>query len=435
MTTNRPTIKSAIKMSATLAINARINELLAEGYQVFHLGFGEARFPVHPKILDAFVAHAKARSYLPVPGLPELRARVADYYRRKFQIEAEPSQVIVGSGSKSLLFAALQALAGDVILPAPSWVSFETQAYLTGKAVSWVPTHLEDNYCLTPEGLKAGLKAAREAGQSPAVLILNNPHNPTGVMYPPQLISELANIARAEGLAIISDEIYALTAYGDIPYASPAHYYPEGTIVTGGLSKHLSLGGWRLGVAILPPGEFGRQLHRYMTAVASSIWTTATAPVQYAALVAYSHDPEVDVYVKTCATIHGYVTTYLYQVLQELNVPCPKPSGGFYLYPSLAPWHETLAQKHNVHTSEDLASFLLEEEHVAALPGSDFGADPQHLSLRLSTSYLYALDDAEAEAMLTTYDKNLSPLQFLQEACPRVIEVGERFKALVASLA
>jgi aspartate aminotransferase len=346
-----------IKMSATMAINARVNQLLAEGYKVFHLGFGEARFPVHPKILESFRAHATARCYLPVAGLPELRAQVADYYRRRFYIEAEAEQVIVGSGSKSLLFAAMQVLTGDVILPSPSWVSYDTQAYLAGKAVHWVPTYLEDNYCLTPEGLTSGLNTAKEIGQKPGILVLNTPHNPTGVMYPPQLLADLAEVAKSEQLIIISDEIYALTAYGDIPHISIAHYYPEGTIVTGGLSKHLSLGGRRLGVAILPSGEFGADLHRQMTAIASAVWTTAAAPTQYAAVTGYSDDPEIDAYTDMCATIHGHVTSHLYRVFHDLEVPCPKPGGGFYLYPSFAPWRKQLAQKHNVHTSQDLANF------------------------------------------------------------------------------
>jgi aspartate/methionine/tyrosine aminotransferase len=225
-----------------------------------------------------------------------------------------------------------------------------------------------------------------------------------------------------------------LTAYGDRPHISVANYYPEGTIVTGGLSKHLSLGGWRLGVAILPPGELGRKLGQYMMAVASSIWTTVTAPAQYAALVAYSADPDIEQYVEMCTTIHGYVTGYLFQLLDSLGIPCVEPGGGFYVYPSFAPWRETLAQKHNIHTSQDLADFLLAEEHVATLPGSDFGADPRDLTLRLSTSYLYALTDADAEQMLETYQAQPTRDRFLQEACPRVIEAGRRFEAFVESL-
>jgi aspartate/methionine/tyrosine aminotransferase len=421
-------------MSATMALNAKISQLLAAGQPVYHLGFGEARFPAHPKILAAFRENAAARSYLPVAGLPELRTRIADFYRRKFQIEVEAGQVIIGSGSKSLLFAAVQALTGDMILPSPSWVSYDAQAHLTGKAVTWTKTRLEDNHCLTPAGLQASLQAARAAGHNPSILVLNSPNNPTGVIYPPNLLAGLVEVARTEGLVIISDEIYSLTGYGETPFTSLARYYPEGTIVTGGLSKHLSLGGWRFGVAILPPGDFGAQLHRSMAAVASNIWTTVAAPMQYAAMVAYSDDPDIEAYIEICTAIHGYVTGYLYEVMQNLAVPCPAPSGGFYVYPSFAPWREALAQKHNVRTSQDLAHFLLDEEHIATLPGSDFGADPHDLTLRLATSYLYALNDEEAEAMFEVYRQNLPRDQFLQAAAPKVIEVGERFKALVESL-
>jgi aspartate aminotransferase len=171
-----------------------------------------------------------------------------------------------------------------------------------------------------------------------------------------------------------------------------------------------------------------------MAAVASNIWTTVAAPMQYAAMVAYSDDPDIEAYIEICTAIHGYVTGYLYEVMQNLAVPCPAPSGGFYVYPSFAPWREALAQKHNVRTSQDLAHFLLDEEHIATLPGSDFGADPHDLTLRLATSYLYALNDEEAEAMFEVYRQNLPRDQFLQAAAPKVIEVGERFKALVESL-
>jgi len=359
---------------------------------------------------------------------------VANYYRRKFKIEAEARQVIVGSGSKTLLFAAIHALQGDVLLPSPTWVSYEAQAHLTGKAVHWIKTGLENNFYLTPDDLKSGIQAARAKGQSPAILVLNSPNNPTGVVFPPQLLAELAEVARAEKITIISDEIYSLTTYGDTPHISMAHYYPEGTVVTGGLSKHLSLGGWRLGVAILPSSDFGAELHQYMTAVAGAIWTPAAAPVQYAAVMAYNDDPEIGDYMETCTTIHGHITNYLYQQLHLLGAPCPKPGGGFYVYPSFAPWRQALAKKHNVHTSQELANFLLDEEHLASLPGSDFGADPADLTLRLATSYLYAFSDVEAESLLSTFHQDLPSEEFLKAACPRVIEVGERFKYFIASL-
>ncbi len=206
----RTLIKHPIKESATMAMNTKISQLRAEGRQVYHLGFGEAKFPVHPKVLAAFREHATARSYLPVAGLPELRKNVADYYRRRFNIEALPERVIIGSGSKSMLFAAMSALEGDVLLPSPTWVSYDTQAYLTGRAVTRMPTTPENNYCPTAADLTAGLKAARAAGQNPGILVLTSPGNPTSSVYPPELVAELTEVARREELVIISDEIYAL---------------------------------------------------------------------------------------------------------------------------------------------------------------------------------------------------------------------------------
>jgi aspartate aminotransferase len=426
--------KSPIKMSATMAMNNRVGQLRAAGHHVYHLGFGEAKFPVHPKILSKFQEHAAARSYLPIAGLPALRENVADYYRRHFGLDVQSNQVIIGSGSKTMLFAAMHALEGDVLLPAPTWVSYETQAQLAGKAITRMPTQMENNLCPTVEDLYQGLKTARQAGQSPGILVITSPGNPTSTIYSPELLAALAEIARAENLVIISDEIYALTAYGDTPFASMACYYPEGTIVTGGLSKHLSLGGWRLGVAVVPPGEFGQNLYRYMTAVAGAVWTTAASPVQYAATVAYADDPDIDTYAATCTTIHGYITKYLYETLHALGVEAVKPEGGFYVYPSFAPWREQLAGVYNIHTSQDLANVLLDKFQMATIPGDAFGASPQDLTLRLSTSYLYAFTDDEGWNMLSVFAKGLPRDQFIQETCPEVLEVGERFKAFIESL-
>ncbi len=249
-------MRPALRMSSTLAIHEKVDRLRREGRRIFHLGFGEGRFPVHPKLLAALRDNADARGYAPVAGLAELREQVAEYYRR-FGLQADASRVIVGSGSKSLLFAALAALKGDLVLPRPCWVSYEDQARLVRKRVIVAPTFLEDGYCLTPDELRASLRRARKAGGNPGILLLNSPGNPTGTIYPDELLAELAVVAREEGLRVLSDEIYALCAHGDVAHRSMARHYPEGTIVTGGLSKHLSLGGWRLGVAVLPTGELG----------------------------------------------------------------------------------------------------------------------------------------------------------------------------------
>ncbi len=427
-------LREPVPMSATLAIHNEVRRLRAQGRRVFHLGFGEATFPVHPKILEALTVNASERTYLPVSGLPELRARVAAYYGRRFGLEVAPDQVMVGCGSKSLLYAALQAVDGDVVLTDPCWVTYEPQVRLAGLTPRVAATSLDDDHCLTPESLEGCLAEARTRGGDPAALILSSPNNPTGVVYPPELVEGLAEVARREGLLVISDEIYALTAYGETPHRSAACFYPEGTIVTGGLSKHLSLGGWRLGVAVLPPGELGARLARAMTGVAGAVWTTPASPVQHAAAVAYADDPEIDAYIAACAAIHGRMTRQLHGRLAALGVPCAEPSGAFYLYPSFGPWREALRARHGVESCRELCRLMLREEEIATLPGSDFGADPGYLALRLSTSQLHRLGDATVDRVLELARPEVSDDEFRRQVCPDLEGVGERLARFIGSL-
>lgn len=421
-------------MSATLAIHNEVRRMRGEGRKVFHLGFGEATFPVHPKILEAFTRNATQRAYLPVAGLPELRQSVADYYERRFGLEVGPSRILVGCGSKSLIYAALQAVEGDVLLTDPCWVTYEPQVRLAGLTVRVAPTSPDDGHCLTPEGLERCLEEARAEGGNPAALILSSPNNPTGVTYPPELIESLAEVAREQELLVISDEIYALTTYGEVPHQSIARFYPEGTIVTGGLSKHLSLGGWRLGVAVLPAGELGTRLSRCMTGVAGAVWTTPTAPVQYAATVAYSDDQDLDAYIEACAAIHGRLTRRVFRLLRSLDVPCARPSGAFYVYPSFHKWRAALRDQHGVGTCRELCQLLLRKEEIATLPGSDFGSDPSHLALRLSTSHLHRLADESVERVSELARREVGDGEFQREVCPDLEEVCDRLASFVTAL-
>lgn len=420
--------------SATLAINERVRRLQVEGRSVYHMGFGESRFPVHPKILEAFRTHATARTYPPVAGIPKLRSAIAEFYTREFDLDVASAQVVVGAGSKSLLFALIRALDGDVVLPRPSWVSYEPQAIVAGKQVFWIDTHVDQAYCLTAGALQTGLTDARDNGLNPRILILNTPGNPTGVVYPAGTLEELTAVARENDLTIISDEIYALVSHGACPPTSIATYYPEGTVVTGGLSKHLSLGGWRFGLAVVPAGTAGAALMQALVAIAGNIWTSPAAPVQHAATVAYGNDPDIGAYVRTCAGIHAAVTQALYDELAAAGIPCPRPSAAYYLYPNFDRWRDGLRECHQIVTSNDLAAVVLDECGIAALPATSFGARPDDLSLRLSTSHLSARDDAHAEAVLAAYGEASTPAEFVRDACPDVFEVGRRLRTFVENL-
>ena len=417
-------------LSPTLAINERVNRLWAAGQPVYHMGFGESRFPVHPTLAAALVEHLDRTSYPPTQGVKELRRNVAHFYNRHFGMAVNADQVIVGPGSKALIFAALLALDGDVLLPTPSWVSYGPQARLLGRTVLRIPATPADHYALTLDALD---RTVAQSTHPHKVLVLNSPSNPTGQMLDPAFLGELVAYCRAHNIVVLSDEIYALTAHGHRPHLSLGKAYPEGAIVFGGLSKHLSLGGWRLGVAVTPAGEVGELLMRSLRVVAGELWSSPTAPVQYAAAAAYGGDPAIEAYIAECAAIHAIRTQHVWSWLVEYGIPCAQPDGAFYLFPSFDRWRAPLATR-GVHTSDDLAAYLLEHYQLATLPGTAFGAPAEQLSLRLATSYLDMETDDDAAAVLAAYRANPDPAALMADHHPATQEALSRLSEFVRSL-
>jgi aspartate/methionine/tyrosine aminotransferase len=414
-------------------MNERVREMRAVGQDVYQLGFGESRFPLHPKLAAALRDNVDQCSYLPAIGIRELRQAVARFYQRKFDLPVSTAQVVTGPGSKSLLYALVLALGEELILPQPSWVSYAPQAHILGKPVLWVPLRPECDYCLDVGVLRQRMEEAKEEWGNPELLIVNSPHNPTGTMLPPDAVKALADFARQEQLMVLSDEIYALVAHGRVPHVSMAQHYPEGTIVLGGLSKHMSVGGWRFGVAILPAGRTGEALRRALENIAGSIWSCASAPIQHAALVAYSDDGDIDEYMDLCTAMHSIRTRYLYDRLVEAGIRCVEPSGAFYLYPDFHKWRRPLAAR-GVRDSDDLALYLLEEYGLATLSGSAFGSPPQDLCLRLSSSYLDVGTDEQAANLVEVFREDPDPERFIENHHPRLREAASRLAAFAASL-
>ncbi len=404
----------------------------AAGQNVFHLAFGESRFPVHPKIAEALCTNAQKRSYLPAAGIPDLRRAIAAHYTRLYDLDVEPDQVVTGPGSKSLIFATLQCLGEEIIIPQPSWVTYAPQVHLLGKPITWVPTHPEDRYLVDTGVLQETLQASHHDMGNPEVLILNNPGNPTGTMRSPDQVKHLAEFCRETDLMVISDEIYARTAFSSVPFVSFAKHYPEGTIVMGGLSKDLSLGGWRIGVAITPPTKAGRALSKALTNIATNVWSCVAAPVQYAALVAYSGDREIEDYVDLCSRMHAIRTRYLHRLMVKLGVQCVEPAGAFYIFPSFDEWEEALRLR-GIHNDEDLALHLLENYEIATLPGSVFHA-VRKFCLRVSSSFIDLATDEKADALVAAFQEDSDPERFIQNHHPRLQKVAERFGEFVEDL-
>lgn len=405
----------ALRFSPTLKINELVRAKRAAGRTVYHLGFGQSPFGAHPAIREALAANADKVMYLPVAGLESLRERALAYFADKLHFDADGFDVTVGSGSKQLIFDAQSAVQGDLLMPVPSWVSYGPQAALLQDNVVRVFTRKEDLYHVTPDGLETAIREARNKGLNPAKLVLNYPNNPSGLELNAERLRELADVCRKHGLVVISDEIYALVNYaGD--HQSIARYYPEGTVVTTGLSKHLSLGGYRLGLAFVPKAATG--LSKAMRTIGSATWSCVSSPAQYAALRAVEDDPELELYVQDCTRVHGLVSRYACTQLNTLGLAYPEPQGAFYLYPNMTARAPALEQAHGVRTSEELATDLLERTSVATLPGTAFGDRPQTLALRIA---MCDYDGDQALAGLRA-DRAMAAADFVARYCPHVAE-------------
>ena len=360
--------KNLIKLepSATLLINEKSKELISKGKKVYRFGFGQSPFPVPEKIVSALKKNAHKKDYLPMQGLYELREAISNYLSEKTGINFLKENIIITPGSKEAMFLMHMAFNGDIILPAPSWVSYAPQANIASNKVHWIQTSADNNWFPTASELEKKIKSIKNKN---IILILNSPNNPSGTTC--NNLEELSKVAKKYKIIILSDEIYTDLKFNK-KYNSISQYYPEGTCITGGLSKWCGAGGWRLGF-FAAPKEL-KKLIDNLKVLASETFSTVSSPIQYAALEAYQGDYS-DYKLKT-TNILETVGMYVYENLRSNKVLINPPQGGFYLMP------EFINKKYK--TSSDMCAAILKETCVALLPGSAFGFKPNKMLARLS---------------------------------------------------
>lgn len=400
--------------SATLAINERSNALIAEGRTIYKLGLGQSPFPVPTVVVEALRAAAAEKDYLHVRGLRPLRETVTEFLHRRHGIERQRRQVLVGPGSKELIFLTQLAYAGELLVPSPSWVSYAPQARIIGRRVRWLPTDLAQDWKLLPETLDAHCRASPGL---PRLLILNYPGNPTGVSYAEEELAALAAVARRHQVLVVSDEIYADLDHSGRT-ASISHHYPEGTIVSTGLSKWCGAGGWRLGLFSFP--EELEWLCAAMAVIGTETFTSVSTPIQFAAMRAFQGGPEIEAYVAASRTILGALGRHCRATLVAAGCRLARLDGAFYLFPDFEPFRDRLAAR-GVTGSVALAERLLQDTGVATLPGAAFGRPAGELNLRLS----YVNFDG-AEALAATAAGEPVDEAFLRRHCPDTLAAIER---------
>jgi aspartate aminotransferase len=420
MIINATYIKESDK-SETLLINEVSKFKEDSGETIFKFGFGQSPFFPPQHVIDRLKEYAHRKEYAAVQGIAALREAVAKFHNHYDGLSIKPENVIVGPGSKILIFSILSAFKkADVLVVTPSWVSYEPQTKLAKLNCIRIHTRFEQRWRLTPELIDQA--CANRDNSIPAVLIFNYPGNPDGLSYNENELKLLSECFRRHNILVISDEIYGLLNHEN-NHLSLAQFYPEGTIVTGGLSKWCGAGGWRLGVALFP-SQLDPKLKETIIGIASETYSCAAAPVQFAAIEAYQIDKRCEKFLDLQRQILSCAGKYMHSQLQEAGVNVHAPQGAFYLNPDFEPFREKLAAR-GITTSEALCASLLKEQCVAILPGTSFGYPSNQLVARIA---YVDFDGTKALEGAENYGKSLDQ-EFLNQYCPKIVEGTQRMVA------
>lgn len=384
---------SALEPSATIAMAGKAKELKAAGKTVYDFSLGEPDFATPRHICDAAGAAMRAghTHYTASGGIPELKAAIARQYRQRHGLEYAPAQVVVSNGAKHSLHNACTVLCNpgdEVIIPAPYWVSYAEQVKLASGVPVIVPTQQENDFKLTPAALRGAITPRSK------VLLVCSPSNPTGSMYSPAELGELADVVIEKDLTVIADEIYERLVYGDNRFASFATVRPslvERTITVNGVSKAYAMTGWRIGWTLAPPA-----LSKAMDNLQSQETSNPSSISQYAALAALDGPQEcVDTMLVEFARRREFVRR---RIAELPKLSCTQMSGAFYAFINVQAQLGRMYNGVRVDNSAQWCLELLAQQSVATVMGSAFGAEGYaRLSFAASMENLEAgLDRIEA---------------------------------------
>ena len=377
---------SAITESATLAVDAKAKALKAAGRPVIGFGVGEPDFPTPDYIVEAAAracAVPRFQKYTPAAGLPELREAVAAKTARDGGLEVAASQVLITNGGKQAVyqtFATLLDPGDEVLMPTPYWTTYPESIALAGGVPVQVLADESTGYLVSVEQLEA------HRTERTKVLLFVSPSNPTGAVYPPELVAEIGRWAADSGIWVVTDEIYQHLVYGDARFVSMPAVVPEladRCVVVNGVAKTYAMTGWRVGW-MLGPADVIKAATNLQSHATSNVCNVAQA----AALAAVSGDLSAVAKMRAAFDRRRQLMTAL---LNEVpGVICPLPEGAFYCYPSVKGVLGKEIAGRRPGTSSELAEVLLDEADVAVVPGEAFGTDGY---FRLSC----ALGDADLE--------------------------------------
>ena len=354
-----------LKPSATLAVNAKAQELKAQGREIISLAVGEPDFgtPLHVREAAKKAIDEGFTRYTPVPGIPDLRAAIAGYYGQFYGVGAAGENTMASTGGKQVLYNLLQALLNpgdEVLIPAPYWVSYPPMVELAGGLPVIVPTTPESGFLVTVRDLEAFCTPRTVA------LILNTPSNPTGCHYDQAALDDIARWAKSKGIFIISDEVYDRLVYDPAKPSTLSAFWqkhPSSVAVVGALSKSFCMTGWRMGW-LLGHAELVKACSKIQGQSTSNI----NSITQKAAIAALTGPWDLVDEMKVAFLRRRDLALSI--IRSWPGVTCPTPDGAFYLFPVLDRYYSA-----ETPDSAALCTKFLEEAGVALVPGSAFGDD------------------------------------------------------------
>ena len=369
-----------VAASSTLAITAKINQMVADGLDIIKFGAGEPDFDTPEHIKEAGIDSIQAgfTKYTAVAGIIELRNAIVTKFGNDNNLRYKLSEVIVNCGAKHTIYNILQAICNpgdEVIFAAPYWVSYIEIVKLAGGIPIIVETTANQNFCLTVDQI------ATEVTDKTKAVIINSPSNPTGTIYDSEALREIADLAVDKRFYIISDEIYESLLYDGYQHCSIATFNNDIkaiTFVVNGVSKAYSMTGWRIGYAAGPEDAISA-----MSRIQSHSTSNPTSIAQKAALTAISGSQEA---VESMRVAFEKRRDLICERFDGIDgVTYVKPQGAFYIFPDFSDHYSRTIDGFQIKGSQDLADFLLDCVKVGVVPGVGFGAD-KNMRLSFATS-------------------------------------------------
>jgi aspartate aminotransferase len=362
-----------IEVSATMAVAAEAAKLRAQGANLVDFGAGEPHFPTPRHIKDAAISAIEANftRYTVVPGIPDVRKAIVERHAADFGSDYGVDEAIFTTGGKQALFNAIQILVdhGDeVILPVPYWVSFKDIIQYAGGKVVYLETSEAESFRITAAAIERAITPRTKA------IILNSPSNPAGSVVSPEDLERIVRLAHDRGIFLLLDECYVYLNYaGKCVSGGSFTWAKEHLVILGSLSKTYAMTGWRAGYALA-----SKSVVANLSKLQSQSTSNATSFVQKAAVAALTSSQEcVAEFRAEFICLRDYMLAALARIP---GVTCTKPEGAFYVYPNISAYLNSKGGKGGVRTATELATRLLHEAHVVAVPGEAFGTG-EHIRL------------------------------------------------------